>query len=829
MADTYTVRKGDTLWKLAQTYNTTVDALVKLNNIKDPDYIVVGQVLKLSGTPDDVKTNTSTIARIDVYGLQSNTDRAMYVSWSFDKGNVDHYLVRWQYTMDVSGKVVTYKNDDQEIKVKQATYTAPENAITVKVSIKAVAKTHKVNGKDTPYFSSVWTTSKAYSFSNNPPSAPTSAPDVKIEGYNLTATMDGLEGLNATKLRFLVYKDNETTVFRQAEATISTGHASAQFKIAAGSVYKVRCLAIRGSLESGYSPYSENMGTIPATPTKFTRCEGRSTTSVYLEWDAVANAKTYDIEYATERGYFDISDQTTTISDLKETRYEKTGLETGDEYFFRVRARNDEGESGWSEISSAVIGKGPTAPTTWSSTTTAIAGEPLTLYWVHNSGDGSPQSKARLEITIGGTTQTYEWEYTVDKDDDRNLTRHYDGIDTGIYPEGTKIKWRVATAGATGVYGDWSIERIVDIYAPPTLELTVTDYSGNTLTTLNSFPFTVKALAGPKTQAPTGFYLSVIARSEDDFYEIVDDTGSVKMVNNGDEVYSKYFDISGQLEVELSAHDMTLENGVTYEVRCTVSMDSALTAENSKTFDVDWITEEYEPNAELSIDRDKYATYIRPYCEDISGKLIENVVLAVYRRDFDGEFVELGSNIVNTDRTFVTDPHPALDYARYRIVAKSLTTGAVSFYDLPDYPINGKAVVLTWDETWTTFQTVDDEDGIFMHSPVNGSMLVLPYNIDVSDSHQPDVELVEYIGRKHPVSYYGTQRGESASWSVTIDKNDTATLTVLRHLARWSGDVYVREPSGSGYWANIKISFSQKHGDLAVPVTIDVTRVEGGA
>lgn len=828
MADTYTVKKGDTLWGISRAHDTTVDALVKLNNIKDPNYIVVGQVLKLKGDPDEVKPNGSVIARIDVYGLQSNTDRSMYVSWTFDKDNVDYYKVRWYYTMDVSGKTVSVATDEQEIKAKQAMYTAPENAISVKVSIIPVAKTHKVNGKDTPYFSGIWTTSKSYSFSSNPPSTPP-VPEVKIEGYNLTATLDGIEDLNATKIRFLVFKDNSPTVYRQTEATISTGHASAQFTIAAGSMYKVRCVALRGSVESGYSDYSANFGTIPATPKKFTRCEGRSTTSVYLEWDAVTNAETYEIEYSTDRSYFDVSDQTSKVSGLKETRYEKTGLETGDEYFFRVRAVNDEGESGWSEIGSAVIGKGPAAPTTWSSTTTAIAGEPLTLYWVHNSGDGSPQSKARLEITIDGSTQTYDWEYTVDEEDDRNLTRHYDGIDTGIYPEGTKIKWRVATAGATGVYGDWSIERIVDIYAPPTLELTVTDYDDNELVTLERFPFRVKALAGPNTQMPTGFYLSIVAQSTDEYYETVDDTGTVKVVNDGDEVYSKYFDISGQLEVDLSANDMTLENGITYEVRCTVSMDSALTAENSKTFDVAWASEEYSPNAEITIDSDNYATYIRPYCEDIHGQLVENVRLAVYRRDFDGEFVELGTNIVNTDRTFVTDPHPALDYARYRIIAKSMTTGAVSFCDIPDYPMGGKAVVITWDETWTQFQTIDDENGLFSYTPISGSMLVLPYNIDVSDNHKPDVELVEYIGRKHPVSYYGTQRGESASWSVAIDKNDVTTLAVLRRLARWAGDVYVREPSGSGYWANITVSFSQKHGDLVIPVSIDVTRVEGGA
>ncbi|WP_217269630.1 LysM peptidoglycan-binding domain-containing protein [Neobacillus endophyticus] len=46
---TYTVRPGDTLSEIAAKFGTTVNALVKLNNIKNPDHIYAGQILKLSG------------------------------------------------------------------------------------------------------------------------------------------------------------------------------------------------------------------------------------------------------------------------------------------------------------------------------------------------------------------------------------------------------------------------------------------------------------------------------------------------------------------------------------------------------------------------------------------------------------------------------------------------------------------------------------------------------------------------------------------------------------------------------------------------------------
>ena len=180
----------------------------------------------------------------------------------------------------------------------------------------------------------------------------------------------------------------------------------------------------------------------------------------------------------------------------------------------------------------------------------------------------------------------------------------------------------------------------------------------------------------------------------------------------------------------------------------------------------------------------------------------------------------------NTRNTFVTDPHPSLDYARYRIVAISDDTGAVNYADIPGYVVGEKSVVIQWDESWSEFDARGED--IYEAPAWSGSMVKLPYNIDVSDSNTSDVSLVKYIGRTRPVSYYGTQIESTSTWNVDIAKEDKNTLYALRRLAMWMGDVYVREPSGSGYWANISISFSQTHCETVIPVTINITRVEGG-
>jgi len=46
-SNTYIVKKGDTLYAIAQKFNTTVAKLQTLNNIKDVNKLSIGQVLKL--------------------------------------------------------------------------------------------------------------------------------------------------------------------------------------------------------------------------------------------------------------------------------------------------------------------------------------------------------------------------------------------------------------------------------------------------------------------------------------------------------------------------------------------------------------------------------------------------------------------------------------------------------------------------------------------------------------------------------------------------------------------------------------------------------------
>lgn len=963
MAETYTVKSGDTLSKIALEQLGSASKyqyLAQINGISNPNLIYVGQRIKLSGTTGSSSggssSSSSSSSWLNGPNLLATDDRVLLCSWEkwSKQPATASYKIVWEYaTLDG----LWFVGEDDELTVDKdfyksslySTYDIPENASAVRFRIKPIADNNKdSNGNETPKWTEDWEVSNTYTVSD--PISPPPAPSVEIDEDNiLTASLDSLDSITGNAkdytVIFQIVYGNYDPFSVSDPLAVDTHYNRVAYtrSINAGYEYRVRCKFKRNGLQSDWSPFSEAVRAWPSAPSSLTQCrlsgQNADGYSVYLEWSAVNSATSYEIEYTTHKEYFDNGGDTTTASTPDaSTKYTIYKL-TGGEYWFRVRAVNEKGSSDWCEAKSVKVGEPPAAPTTWSSTTTVVTGEPLIFYWVHNAEDGSSQTFAELEVSIDGVAivPNFTIENT-DDPDEKDKTSSYT-FDTSGYSVGAQISWRVRTAGVTNVYGDWSILRVVDVYAPATLALSMLDSEGASIETLTSFPFYVKGVAGPNTQAPVGYHLSIISNES---YETVDQIGNTRVVSDGEQLYSKYFDISDILMVEMSAGNIDLENGRSYTVSCIVAMNSGLTAESKLPFTVNWTEKQYRPDAEISISPDTFSASIRPYCEDssstyykvtsnsgvysvttetvetdlldsiytttgelvifglspdgsemfycikyndddgnpidpvyyqvdkigdsyfttatqldksavskaytesgeevslgttsdggefyyasvASGTLVQDVTLSVYRREYDGRFTEIATGVSNAPNTFITDPHPALDYARYRIVATSISTGAVSYYDLPAYPTGGKAIIIQWNEEWSSFDVNGDD--ISSEPGWSGSLLKLPYNIDVSNNTDPDVTLIKYVGRRNPVGYYGTHVGETATWNVEIEKSDTETIYALRRLGIWTGDVYVREPSGTGYWANIKVSFSQKHLEVTIPVTLNITRVEGG-
>lgn len=765
-------------------------------------------------------------------GQQEGSDDTIYAVWTWTKEFTGKYEYQWQYrTADGSPghPIVWYDGTSGETadqSVKNCTYTFPNNALAARIRIKPIARTRQVNGKDYEY----WTTgfSSWFTFSKNSllPKTP-SVPTVTIDGLTLTASVDVYNN-TATSIEFDIVADDKTRV-GTGQALIVTNHAEFVFNVAAGHEYKVRCRGVTNELQSGWSEYSSSVGTAPSGISEINYKKSLSTTSMRVGWTEVANADSYTVEYATDPEYFDAS------SEVKSTTVNVpyailTGLDTGMTWYVRVRSSNENGDSGWSSITSLVLGKTPSPPTTWSETTTATVGSDVILYWVHNSEDDSRQTEAVIELTIGGSTSTVALDMTSEDEGAVDQISSYT-FETSGYSEGATLQWRVKTRGIMDEFSDWSVERLVDIYAVPTLIMGIEDMNGTVTDELTALPMTVTLEAGPMSQDAIGYSLSFIAN---DSYESLDDSGRSIYISKGSTVYSEYFtsDTSdpNNIAIEITAGEIDLEIGATYVVYAIAAFNSGLTSEVSRTILVNWEEEDetYDlyPDAEIGIDEENICAFIRPYCENEDGELVENVELSVFRRNFDGDLVEIVTGLSNDGTVTVMDPHPGLDYARYRIIAMSTVTGRSFYYDAPGVELGINSIVIQWGEGVTRNE---DEDGYFEAPPVSGTVLRLPYNVDVQDSFAQDVNLVKYIGRSHPVSYYGTQLGSTSSWNTDVPADDTETIYALRTLAVYMGDVYVREPSGSGYWAQVNVSFNRTHDSTVVPVTLEINRVEGGA
>src|SRR4030067_539078 len=50
----YTVAEGDTLSEIAATFDVSVELLAEVNGIEDPDFILVGQVIRIPGADESL-------------------------------------------------------------------------------------------------------------------------------------------------------------------------------------------------------------------------------------------------------------------------------------------------------------------------------------------------------------------------------------------------------------------------------------------------------------------------------------------------------------------------------------------------------------------------------------------------------------------------------------------------------------------------------------------------------------------------------------------------------------------------------------------------------
>lgn len=771
-------------------------------------------------------------------GQQGSTGTTVYATWtafsSAKQKKIESISVAWQYqVLNSAGKAVWLKGSTETISkgsAQSGTYSAPSESLSVYVSVTPIL-TKKGKKKATAKAASA-----SRSFAGNAPAKP-SAPSVSIDGYTLTLRTQTSDQY-AKSAVFYMYRDSEVNPYWSSSAIALSGAGVAQqiVTLAPDHNYYAKVRLYNGSAGSEMSDavaISEIV--VPAQVTNVVATP-LSQTQIQLSWSATngaASTNGYEIEYATDPKYFGGSNASTT-SASNTTEY--INVETGHTWYFRVRAKNASGITGaWSDpLASAAAASKPNPPTTWTLSSTAFVDSTITLYWTHNSADGAKPTKSEIEWNLNDG-QSHSIIVTHDLGpDDRDYTFNYElALASLSFNDGDILKWRVRTQGVEAIgWSDYSVLREIKIYSPASLSVYVENE-------IDAYPISLDITVTPATQSIVSFYLAISAR---DSYDDNDYMGEFQHVVAGQRIFSKnYSGLDNVDTISLTPSDINLMSGQTYDVEAIVATSSGLTAEATTEFTLDITEPDYYLDMGITIDPDSLSAALIPGCysdvnEDEEGddvydieNIVDSVVLSVYRINFDGSFTPIEINIPNDGITVISDPHPALDNGKYRLVALDNATGTMFFDDIISEDLDVKGLVLQWDSKYANYlirDIVEEIDEPAIGDMAGGTTLKLPYNVKKNESSDIDNNLVEYIGREHPVSYYGTQKGQKSSYSTDVPKDDLDTLDYLRRLQIWPGDVYIRAQDGLGYWAKVEVSFDRDYDSLVMPVNIDATRVD---
>lgn len=620
--------------------------------------------------------------------LVSGTDRQMRVEWNWNKSNTDHYIVKWYWANGQGWNV----GSTDEVEVKQAFYTAPTEAKKVKVKIKPVYKSTNKNAK-TVTVNWGWSTEKQYNFANNPPTKPpTPTMEYLSNGEYVKISIDNYDDSTTHDVQFEITKDNTKRVGSLRYSQVNTGHAEITVKaseLIPGHTYKARVRGLKdvtwggtaGVIWSGviteeetttiasvgdygeWSDYSTELLSKPKAVTTLKTIKALSDTSVYIDWTNTSTADSYEIEYTTDKRYFDSSPNNVSSLTVSVGHAEITGLDTGNQWFFRIRSVNTTGNSDWSDIYTITLGKKPAAPSTWSTSSVVNQGDDIILNWTHNSEDGSDMTKAKVMLISDNSD--FIWYLIIDKQSSEtnnivpipnqngntvlmayiNMNNQesstfglYNDMGTGhsvmikdnigelrlktddaSYSNGAIFNWSVMTQGVLAEYGDESVRRTIKVYSPISLQMSVEGVSSDDVNiTMTSYPLNIDLeVTESDIQKPVSYFISVISNQS---YEWYDNTGNNIIISAGETIYQHYYDTSEtQMNIELTPADLTLANNNSYTINATVAMDSGLTADSNVTISIAFEDEVLEPNAYIYIDKDTLTANIIPFCEENSN------------------------------------------------------------------------------------------------------------------------------------------------------------------------------------------------------------------
>ncbi len=165
----------------------------------------------------------------------------------------------------------------------------------------------------------------------------------------LTANWNAITGITNFKLD--VSSDDFATRVSGFDDLSVTGTSKVITGLASGVTYKYRLRAVNATGPSGNSNVI-GIITIPATPVA-SAATSISQTGFTLNWNSVLGADSYILDVSTASNFSSFVDGYQSKS-LVNTSESLSGLANGTRYYFRVKSKNNSGESGFSSVASQI-------------------------------------------------------------------------------------------------------------------------------------------------------------------------------------------------------------------------------------------------------------------------------------------------------------------------------------------------------------------------------------------------------------------------------------------------------------------------------------------
>lgn len=791
------------------------------------------------GKPTYKPTNGVKVTGLSVsYSAASGQAVANWNMNATHHANTDHYNAQWDYLVETTaGRQWIYGDARSTGTTKQSTFNVPDGALAVKCTVTPVAKDHvtayqtkkrKYSGKKDKKGNKIyywqWTQheysvkwyngSAASAQADSSGSVTPEAPGTPVlsagtgSGVNVGVSSD--EG-DALVVELQLYTDGAWVAhdtgkvlgsYSSGEQTIANA-----FFAANGHAYRVDARqqnTITGAW-SDFSSFSETWQAPPLAPsglevssitaTAFAAMwekEGYSGDGFELRWGRDADSLLLD--ELPEGAYSATTDGATAY----------TATIASGAWYFAVRGTSTDGNGAWSEVVAFTAGLTPAAPTIGELPAYAALGSTFDVPWTYNNSDGSTQSAYEVQASIdgggwaalaSGATSASSTPYTVSAQCDT-------------------VAFRVRTKGAVADWSEWAVSPTVAIDAPLIVTLGVGDVS--------TLPLALTFSADADVRL---WHLVVTAEES---YATVADDGSEEVIPAGALAFEGILQ-AGDEEFDARSVSTTLDlsnaelvGGCAYHAELSAISTHGLTDSDAHSFRAAWDGTAPTPTAFIPPVDDDLTAHVFPRCEDGEGALVEGVTLAVYRLDSDNEPLLVADGLPNTGGVEVLDPHPSFGECWYRIAATA-GNGSRGFYDVA-VDVEHDTVVLQFDDGLRSYNDASYSDGEFDPTGI----VEIPYNLSVTENHDPDGELVDFIGNPDPTLYTGTQLGRSTSVSgVVLESEDGGIVRRLRWLQGSMARAYYRDPTGLGFWAWVTAQLSFDGEGQPVSVELDVRRIMG--